>query len=175
MMSKPIPAQPRQRLIGTITVVALTLVLAGVLVLRARHHDAEAIDAGLVALTQAVEAPAGQRRAHLDRARATFARAAGTYALDPQALIGLSLIEPLAQHAGETATALAAEDTPEAQIEAQARALLARGKTSEAVAFLERSAQAGHRSGRGLAALEQFARRWQAVRRSWSAAAAGGG
>ena len=173
MHAQPVPSGSRQRLVGTVTVIALTLLLAGVLVLRARHHDSDAIDAALGELTQAVQGPPSQRRAHLDQARTKFARAAGTYALDPQALIGLSLIEPLALHAGEAAPELALEGASEAQIEAQARALLSRGQTSQAVSFFSRCAQAGQRSSSGLTALQQFARRWLAIRRSWSAAAGG--
>jgi len=163
----------RDRLIGAAAVLALTALLVGLIVVRARHRDNDALTVALQQLTFASESPRSARQAHLDRARAAFAGAAGTYAVDPLALIGLSLLEPLAAHAGEAAPPAPAAPRTQAQVEAHARALLARAKSAQAVEFLTNAAKVQTLS-RGAAALLRFATRWQAARPTSPAAAADG-
>ena len=169
----------RDRLIGAAALLALTVLMAGLAVLRARHHDSDTLTTALQQLTQAAQATPPARRAHLDLAQAAFAHAAGTYAVDPLALIGLSLLEPLGIHADEPAPPEPAQPLSDAQIDAYVRALLARAKSREALAFLTGAAKVRALSP-GPSALLRFAARWEAVRTTTSSSsssqpAAGGG
>ncbi len=153
-----------QRKVGFAVLLALACAVVLAQAVSGRRHDDDGIDRGIQALEAAAHGPRDDREEHLARAEHLFAASTGTLVVEPQAIVGLELVEKMDGALGRPdpqAPALATLDDQQAATHAQA--LLARGKPDAALAYLAQP-DVRTRTGRGLAVIARFAERWLAVR-----------
>jgi len=152
----------RRRWVGAAVVVLLAVVVAGLQFWRDRSRGEVALAAGFAELAAAIDAPVAERRAHLDRAEATFARATGAVTLEPLALIGLGLCEPLAAAAGRTPPPppVAPDDDTARRY---GRSLLEHGRPDLLLRWAASPVARGRQAA--LAPLVRFAAAWQGARK----------
>ncbi len=152
-----------QRRIGFAVILALACIVALAQIVGSKRHDDDGIDKGIRALEAAAHGPRDEREEHLAKAEHFFAASTGTIVVEPQAIVGLGLVDQMEGALGKpdpVAPDLAQLD--EKQAAAHAQALMARGKPEAALAYLAQS-QVRARAGRGLAVIARFAERWVAV------------
>jgi hypothetical protein len=153
-----------QRRIGFAVLIALACVIALAQIVGAKRHDEDGIDKGIRALQAAAVGSRDDREEFLAKAEHQFGTSTGTIVVEPQAIIGLELVERMDG-------ALGTPDPPEPEVATlderraaeHAQALMARGKPEAALAYLGRQEVRSH-AGRGVAVLARFAERWVALR-----------
>ncbi len=157
-------SQQTQRKVGVAVLVALACVVALAQLVGGRRHDDDGIEKGIRALQAAASESRDNREEHLAKAEHLFAASTGTLVVEPQAIVGLELVEKMDAALGKPdppVPALATLD--DLQAAAHAQALLARGKPEAALAYLAQP-EVRTRTGRGLAVIARFAERWVLVK-----------
>jgi hypothetical protein len=157
------PAMRRQRRIGAATLMLLAAAIVLAQFARGRHEGGQSLDAAYMELAAAVDGPPDQRVAHVRAAERHLSRAAGAVVIDAEAIAALAVLEQLPRHVGEPAPPVPVGTFSENEAIAYAEALLVRGRTAEAVAFLRQPALQ-QRVTANLRILQKVATRWQAAR-----------
>lgn len=153
----------RQRWIGAATMVVLATAIVLAQFGRGRHEGGQSLDAAYAELAAVVDGPPDQRVAHVRAAERHLSRAAGAVVIDAEAIAALAVLEQLPRHVGEPAPPLPHGNISENEAIAYTEALLIRGRTAEAVAFLHQPALQ-QRVTANLRILLRVAARWQAAR-----------
>lgn len=153
----------RQRRVGAVVVVLLTVAVVGLQLWRSGQQRNRALDLAFAELAAAADGPVAARKERLVAAEATFARAAGTLSIDPVAVVALGLMEGLALHLGQPPPpAPPSADRGLDLARGHAIALLHRGHSQAAITWLARPENRRHQHD--LTALRQFAQAWQLAR-----------
>lgn len=168
---QPTPDDPvrsrRNRRVGAVVLVLITLVLAFVTLQGRRGQRDRAVDEGVRHLAQASCASGPERTSHLQAAEKAFAQAASLVTLEPLALTGLAVAEGLGSRLGAKTPpppelgALTADD-----VARYVRDLVVSGRPGQALQWAGQPAVQQHTSP-SLRHLLQLAERMKAAGGCW--------
>ncbi|MBM4344499.1 MAG: hypothetical protein FJ100_14125 [Deltaproteobacteria bacterium] len=158
MTQAPEPRTARR--VGVAVVVLVTIVVAGLQIVRGRGHSERALDEAFSELAQADLVGGKPRQEHVANAHRLFAKATAVVMLEPQALVGAAVTDNLQRHWGDPI--LLAKDPTQCSDEELAghvRGLLERARVRQAEQFLAVPFVAQRRGALG--ALVPFTERWR--------------
>jgi len=164
-----LPAPPAQRgrrqLVGASAVLGVLVLVLGVRYWASSGDDAARLAPAFEHLEAASTADVADRAAHLEDAEVAFRRGIGAVFVQPLALIGLSLIEPMRTELGRPVPAAPDMEglSDRAALE-HTHQLLRRGHPEHALTWLDRLRRA-RQPDESLQRIQIFAEMWRAARK----------